>query len=168
MTDFIGGGGRNRTGVHGFAGRCMTTLPPRHCCPNPMGWLNRCAAQSRNLKAKKGKRISAKAHEFHTMALCERIHFPCNWSGKRGSNSRPQPWQGCALPLSYSREIQSRHYKDASIFVKKGTRCTPRPFVTIMATYIHNAYERPNKCLNQSTVFQRLWDGYFQIVGHRP
>ena len=25
-----GGGGRNRTGVHGFAGRCMTTLPPRH------------------------------------------------------------------------------------------------------------------------------------------
>jgi hypothetical protein len=25
------------------------------------------------------------------------------WSGKRDSNSRPQPWQGCALPLSYSR-----------------------------------------------------------------
>ena len=25
----IGGGGRNRTGVHGFAGRCITTLPPR-------------------------------------------------------------------------------------------------------------------------------------------
>jgi hypothetical protein len=30
--DFMGGnggGGRNRTGVDGFAGRCMTTLPPR-------------------------------------------------------------------------------------------------------------------------------------------
>ncbi|SOY47685.1 hypothetical protein CBM2589_B200019 [Cupriavidus taiwanensis] len=29
-----GGGGRNRTGVHGFAGRCITTLPPRQvtCC----------------------------------------------------------------------------------------------------------------------------------------
>ena len=25
------------------------------------------------------------------------------WSGKRDSNSRPQPWQGYALPLSYSR-----------------------------------------------------------------
>ena len=25
------------------------------------------------------------------------------WSGKGDSNSRPQPWQGCALPLSYSR-----------------------------------------------------------------
>ena len=24
-----GGGGRNRTGVDGFAGRCITTLPPR-------------------------------------------------------------------------------------------------------------------------------------------
>ena len=29
------------------------------------------------------------------------------WSGKRGSNSRPQPWQGCALPLSYSRNLPS-------------------------------------------------------------
>src|SRR4029077_14932112 len=28
-TEYVGGGGRNRTGVHGFAGRCMTTLPPR-------------------------------------------------------------------------------------------------------------------------------------------
>ena len=25
------------------------------------------------------------------------------WSEKGGSNSRPQPWQGYALPLSYSR-----------------------------------------------------------------
>ena len=24
--------------------------------------------------------------------------FPHVWSGKRDSNSRPQPWQGCALP----------------------------------------------------------------------
>src|SRR5216117_963893 len=26
-----------------------------------------------------------------------------NWSGKRDSNPRPRPWQGRALPLSYSR-----------------------------------------------------------------
>ena len=56
-----GGAGRNRTGVHGVAVRCMTTLPPRL------------------------------------------IYLFAVWSGKRGSNSRPQPWQGCALPLSYSR-----------------------------------------------------------------
>ena len=31
----------------------------------------------------------------------EKIAHPSSlnfWSGKRGSNSRPQPWQGCALP----------------------------------------------------------------------
>jgi hypothetical protein len=27
------------------------------------------------------------------------------WSGKRDLNSRPSPWQGDALPLSYSRSI---------------------------------------------------------------
>ena len=63
-----GGGGRNRTGVHGFAGRCMTTLPPRQI-------------------RKKGKRLNYR-----------RPFSPGIWSGKRGSNSRPQPWQGCALP----------------------------------------------------------------------
>jgi hypothetical protein len=33
-------------------------------------------------------------------------HLNGTWSGKRDSNSRPQPWQGCALPLSYSRTPQ--------------------------------------------------------------
>src|SRR5581483_5270647 len=28
------------------------------------------------------------------------------WSGKRDLNPRPQPWQGCALPLSYSRSAK--------------------------------------------------------------
>ena len=49
----IGGESQNRTGVYGFAIRCITTMLFRHI--------------------KK-------------------------WSGKRVSNSRPQPWQGCALP----------------------------------------------------------------------
>ena len=26
------------------------------------------------------------------------LEWILNWSGKRDSNSRPQPWQGCALP----------------------------------------------------------------------
>src|SRR5690554_6006863 len=29
--------------------------------------------------------------------------LPHRWSGKGDSNSRPSPWQGDALPLSYSR-----------------------------------------------------------------
>ncbi len=40
------------------------------------------------------------------------------WSGKRDSNSRPQPWQGCALPLSYSRLIKWRHFIGCSRSVK--------------------------------------------------
>lgn len=28
------------------------------------------------------------------------------WSGRRDSNSRHQPWQGCTLPLSYARILQ--------------------------------------------------------------
>ena len=39
-----------------------------------------------------------------------RLHYPPGnlasvkfWSGRRDSNPRPQPWQGCALPLSYTR-----------------------------------------------------------------
>ena len=61
----IGAQGRNRTGVHGFAGRCITTLP-----------------HSQSFITVKKKR------------LLRRLI----WSGKRDSNSRPQPWQGCALP----------------------------------------------------------------------
>lgn len=42
-----------------------------------------------------------------------------NKSGKRDSNSRPQPWQGCALPLSYSRnQNEVRILSDCFSFVK--------------------------------------------------
>src|SRR5262245_2321712 len=54
----------------------MTTLPPRRESSN-------CAPRPRRPEEKEGKRV----------------RFPSqSWSGKRVSNSRPQPWQGCALP----------------------------------------------------------------------
>ena len=65
-----GGGSRNRTGVNGFAGRCITTLPSRHYLLI----------------------VKIKLSEENSTALIK------IWSGKRDSNSRPQPWQGCALP----------------------------------------------------------------------
>ena len=34
-----------------------------------------------------------------------------DWSGRRDLNSRPSPWQGDALPLSYSRLEQVRVYR---------------------------------------------------------
>lgn len=33
----------------------------------------------------------------------------CGWSGRRGSNSRPPPWQGGALPLSYFRPLPGEY-----------------------------------------------------------
>ena len=38
------------------------------------------------------------------------------WSGRWDSNPRPQPWQGCALPLSYARRslmLLPKHKKNA-------------------------------------------------------
>ncbi len=141
-----GGGGRNRTGVHGFAGRCITTLPPRrnsswhtqnrtgHGEPPRAGPVPRTEF-GHGLQVRRtvtGIALSAETREpdhlleaaccglsrkplnnlphsrrfFRQLLELKRgkpVAFPGMWSGKRGSNSRPQPWQGCALPLSYSR-----------------------------------------------------------------
>src|SRR5207248_482518 len=41
------------------------------------------------------------------------------WSGRRDLNSRPSPWQGDALPLSYSR-LEQTDSSDSSWLVKRG------------------------------------------------
>ena len=44
-----------------------------------------------------------------------------NWSGKGGSNSRPQPWQGCALPTELfprGRRILRNAPKESTCFVR--------------------------------------------------
>jgi hypothetical protein len=71
-----GGGGRDRTGVNGFAGRCITTLLPRH-----WGVLQQYKTLATPIKNGSQQQLP--------------FQF---WSGRRVSNSRPQPWQGCALP----------------------------------------------------------------------
>ncbi len=45
-----------------------------------------------------GKQKTAPKDRFQLLDSLEKI-----WSGRRDSNPRPQPWQGCALPLSYAR-----------------------------------------------------------------
>src|SRR5690606_32042410 len=40
--------------------------------------------------------------------FCSSVQLGCLrmiWSGKRDSNSRPQPWQGCALPTELFPQI---------------------------------------------------------------
>ena len=44
--------------------------------------------------------------------------FAENWSGRRDSNPRPRPWQGRALPLSYTRILEE---------VARLSRATGRP-----------------------------------------
>ena len=50
-----------------------------------------------------------------------------NWSGKRGSNPRHPPWQGGALPLSYSRsEKRTRRITEGVPPVKKASEESPK------------------------------------------
>ena len=63
-------------------------LPFRHLSISVAKAL--CPRQESNLHASR-----------HTHLKRARLPIPPlgqAWSGKRGSNSRPQPWQGCALP----------------------------------------------------------------------
>ena len=39
---------------------------------------------------------------------CRTCMFAKTWSGRRDSNPRPRPWQGRALPLSYTRILRER------------------------------------------------------------
>ena len=66
------GGDRNRTGVRGFAGLCLTTRPPR-----------RVARQS--IEGHPNGRLSAAAYK----------------SGRRDSNPRPPPWQSGRARVYY-------------------------------------------------------------------
>ena len=123
----FGGGGRNRTGVDGFAGRCITTLLPRHNRPNRRGADSKKSGagnESRTRDLNLGKVALYQLSYSRVYCFCaagagnesrtrdlnlgkvalyqlsySRVVLPlCCWSGKRVSNSRPQPWQGCALP----------------------------------------------------------------------
>ena len=78
----FGGAGRSRTGLNGFAIRRITALLPRQTLPS---WQKR----------------GSKSFPF----------FAAIWSGKSGSNRRPQPWQGCALPTElFPHFTEACHY----------------------------------------------------------
>ena len=74
------------------------------------------------------KVVSAQGFEPRTHALEGRCSIQLSyapkllWSGKRDSNSRLQPWQGCALPLNYSRSFIKLNKNGAD----EGSR-TPTP-----------------------------------------
>ena len=76
-----GGGKRNRTALNGFAGRCITSLLSR-----------------REVEIVSDICISGISSQSQQKRKPVMLPLLKNWSGKRVSNSRPQPWQGCALP----------------------------------------------------------------------
>ena len=58
-------------------------------------------------KGPETRRAGATMARPFVFAVFDRLVTGClpweDWSGRRDSNPRPQPWQGCALPLSYAR-----------------------------------------------------------------
>ena len=54
-----------------------------------------------------------------------------DWSGRWDSNPRPQPWQGCALPLSYTRTLRPAGRYPVGGFVLRKTVCGATPFLKI-------------------------------------
>ena len=79
------------------------------CEPAPSKWRlepesNRCTRLCRPLHNHSAIQPITNQYQFKVKRE-KNNSFPVLqfWSGKRDSNSRPQPWQGCALPLSYSR-----------------------------------------------------------------
>ena len=101
----IGGGGRNRTGVHGFAGRCMTTLPPRRGPAQKLKWENEAW----------GPDAAYAAPGPAGASLSQ------NLEREGVSNSRPQPWQGCALPTELFPHKTAHYYSLRASTVKTGS-----------------------------------------------
>src|SRR5262245_55219850 len=93
----------------GFADLCLTT------------WLRRRKARMKDeggrmkqftvfsLQFSAGPPFSGcntENQKLKTDSSSVRLRVSRIWSGRRDLNSRPSPWQGDALPLSYSRSIK--------------------------------------------------------------
>jgi hypothetical protein len=112
-----GGGGRDRTGVHGFAGRCITTLLPRqgaYCnCVHAKTKAGIPGIEPPRFIGKHICLLYALAQDRSERSAIQTF----NWSGRRVSNSRPQPWQGCALPtelLPHLAHARQEHMNDVT------------------------------------------------------
>ncbi len=92
----------------GFADLCLTT------------WLRRRIG---SIKDEGGKMKQHLLESLIAFVLHPPAFILISWSGRRDLNSRPSPWQGDALPLSYSRFLRKPN-KNAS-FQRGGTKCTP-------------------------------------------
>jgi hypothetical protein len=88
-----GGAIRSRTGLDGFAIRCITAL------------LSRQGANDLTV-------FSAKKKGSRSFPIF--LYYFGIWSGIRGSNSRPIPWQGIALPTELIPHVLQKKLSHAS------------------------------------------------------
>ena len=89
---------RARSALERRESATRTRLAPKHLDPKVKSRRSmRSAQESTQETSEKTKSplISGPSSNFST--------FVKIWSGRRGSNPRPRPWQGRALPLSYTR-----------------------------------------------------------------
>ena len=58
------------------------------------------------------------------------------WSGKRDLNPRPSPWQGDALPLSYSRSITVGQRGGILLSRNEAVKQPSRPHTSLLSYYL--------------------------------
>jgi hypothetical protein len=78
----------------GFADLSLTAWVPR---------LNGFSSDSRPIDGNRRDRLRALQGRYECQPRTTLKHRCGDWSGRRDLNPRPSPWQGDALPLSYSR-----------------------------------------------------------------
>ena len=101
----LGGATRNRTGDEGFADLCLTAWLWRHEMKDERGERRGEGGRTETGKGTSLKKADANVCDSH----------PQFWSGLRGSNPPPRPWQGRALPNELNpqwclrSELNQRH-----------------------------------------------------------
>jgi hypothetical protein len=143
-TGQFGGAGRSRTDLLGFAIRYITALLLRQKLHLIRLYFSIHSNIDRIVNLyKKGK---------------PKLPFLKNWSGKRVSNSRPQPWQGCALPTELFPHIDRRIiayffrlFKIFKLMFNRFCRCRWRCRQACTSSYNINNWIRLN---------QRCWHAF--------
>ena len=91
LSEFFGGATRNRTGDEGFADLCLTA------------WLWR---RTTITQYKREQEIN----DNNSRPLNYLLSLAEIWSGLRGSNPPPRPWQGRALPNELNPHFPKKSY----------------------------------------------------------
>ena len=139
----------------GFADLSLTAWVPRH--------LEHCTAGPDGCRF--GDCI------FQTISPIRSLigHKAATWSGRRDLNPRPSPWQGDALPLSYSRIRPQRVYRAVHSRVNEPPFPSPSARLRLgPAPYLHPGSCRPPTSGRELAQNAPLWRSKGQDPGSAP